>query len=804
MMRTKLFILCGVAIMPLAAYAQFDFGGGSTSAPQSSGTAWSSFKLNTSKRVSLNFRNASADSIIQFYQQQSGVTIVKDPALTDRLSITSAKAVSLNEAFQILSTTLSLKGYNLEKEGNLLVIKKRQERGRDEGRNNNGMPGGFDITQFLQGQQQQSTELRVYPIKFANASQLARVLNDIFAQSGGGGFQFPGGGMIQFGGQGGRGGRGGFNPAMMQMGRNNQQSGIRASADDFSNSVVVNAPRDRHREVKEIIDQLDKVTEAPQQSKTYKLEFASATDAQQVIQNVLNANAPRGRGGANAQQSSNPFTQMRQAFGGGAAGAGTVVADARTNSLVVTATDENQAIVEQVIKEIDTEVKVEAGTFVFPLSNARADDVATLLQSAFGNRQGSGGGNRNNFGGTGNRNQNRNNQNRNNNNNAFGGARLGGDVNNPDIIAQNNSLPIELEDPNAEGGLLATNVAVAQFGGGFFGGQQNRNQNTGVQGRNAQGQLTNVQDPTGQVTIIPDVNTNSVIVVTTPDNADLVRQILGQLDKIPEQVMIETMIVEASLDSSSKLGVQWDFNSSKSGTNHDVGTTFPDAANTVREGLRYTLAGTSWNVVLDALKKDDKFSILSTPRIFTSNNTQAEINISQRVPYVTSSREDVNGNFTFNYAFEDVGIVLNVTPRITSNGYVTMDVTQTANDLQGYTSFNAPIINQRQADTTVSVKDGETIVLGGIIRNSVTSSVRKVPLLGDIPILGELFKSTSKTNNKTELLVFLTPRIVRDDADAKLLRERNTKELSKDSQKQIGNKVPPPATGGANSNGGNK
>jgi len=793
--------------MPLAGYAQFDFGGGSSTPPQSSsGTPWTSFRLNAAKRVTLNFRNASADSIISFYQQQSGVTIVKDPALVDRLTITSAKAVSLNEAFQILSTTLSLKGYSMEKEGTLLVIKKRQERGRDDRNNNN--QGGMDIGAMMQAMSQQnpSTELRVYPIKFANASQLARVLNDIFANSGGGG-GFPG--MIQFGGGGGGNnrGRGGFNP--MQFGRfggNNNQPQIRASADDFSNSVVINAPRDRHREVKEIIDQLDQVTEAPQNSKTYKLEYANAVDAQTVIQNVLNANAPRGRGGANAQQSSNPFSQFRQAFGGSAAGAGTVVADSRTNSLVVTATEDNQKIVEQVIAEIDTEVKVEAGTFVFPLNNARADDVASLLQSAFGNRQG-GGGNRNQFGGGNfNRNQNNNNRNRNrnNNNNAFGGARLGGDVNNPDIIAQNNALPIDLADPNAEEGPLATNVAVAQFGGGFFGNTQNRQQNTGVQGRNAQGQLTNVQDPTGQVTIIPDVNTNSVIVVTTPDNADLVRQILGQLDKIPEQVMIETMIVEASLDSSSKLGVQWDFNSTKDGVTNDVGTTFPDAANTVREGLRYTLTGGNWNVVLDALKKDDKFSILSTPRIFTSNNTEAQINISQRVPYVTSSREDVNGNFTFNYAFEDVGIVLTVTPRITANGYVTMDVTQTANDLQGYTSFNAPIINQRQADTTVSVKDGETIVLGGIIRNSVTSSVRKVPLLGDIPILGELFKSTSKTNNKTELLVFLTPRVVRDDADAKLLRERNTKELSKDSQKQIGNKVPPPATGGANSTGGSK
>jgi general secretion pathway protein D len=114
-----------------------------------------------------------------------------------------------------------------------------------------------------------------------------------------------------------------------------------------------------------------------------------------------------------------------------------------------------------------------------------------------------------------------------------------------------------------------------------------------------------------------------------------------------------------------------------------------------------------------------------------------------------------------------------------------MVVSQTANDLQGYTDFNAPIINQRQADTTVSVKDSETIVLGGIIRSTVTSNVRKVPLLGDIPLLGELFRSTTKGKQKTELIVFLTPRVVKDADDARLLRDRVKGQLSPGQQKQI-------------------
>jgi general secretion pathway protein D len=132
-----------------------------------------------------------------------------------------------------------------------------------------------------------------------------------------------------------------------------------------------------------------------------------------------------------------------------------------------------------------------------------------------------------------------------------------------------------------------------------------------------------------------------------------------------------------------------------------------------------------------------------------------------------------------------------VTPHITANGYVTLDVDQTANDLQGFTSFNAPIVNQREANTTVSVKNGETIILGGIIRRNVTSTVKKIPILGDIPLLGQLFRSTTKDDTRTELMVFLTPRVVKNPDDARALRDDTTKKMTPDSQKTLKNAIPP-------------
>lgn len=773
-----------LAVLAIASVSAFSFSQGGSFGPFGTGggsstparAAWDEFKL-PSKKVKLDFRNSSPDMVLSFFTKASGVTIVKDPTLTQPLSMTTPNAVPLKQAFEILNATLSVRNFELKKEGNLLVIRARP---RNE-RGGQGRQPQFDIGEMMRNMQpqQQQNDLKVYPIKFAAASSVARVINEVFMNqqmNQGGGFPM----MFNMGG--GRGG--GRNPFQNLFGQGQQGMMVRASADDFSNSVIVNAPRDQHQEVQDFIKQIDKETDQPMKAQVYKLNYATATDLQQTIINLLVSNQPKGRGASSTNQN---IDQRFNFFGGGgqnqAQQRALVSADLRTNSLIVTTTEENQKLVAEVVKDLDTEVKAETSTFVFPLDNARADDIASLLQSTFGNRNGRGGttGGLNRNRGTTNQ-QNRNNQNRNNNNNRqFGG--LNGEF-----------LPIDLQDADAESGELETLVAAQ---GGFFnlggfqgGGNQNNNQNrTNTQMvRNAQGQLVPSNDPTNQVTVIPDPNTNSIIVVTSPEYADIIRQILGQLDKIPEQVMIETIIVEATLDASDKLGVDWQFTQEKAfGNTGTTGTaeSVTGAESLISQGFRYTLTGGNLNAFIGALKTDQKFQVLSTPRIFTSNNVQAEINISQRVPFVTSQRTDVNGNLTYTYDFEDVGIVLTVTPRITSNGYVTMDVSQTANDLQGFTTFNAPIVNQRQADTTVAVKDGDTIILGGIIRNTVNSTVRKIPLLGDIPILGNLFKSTEKTKAKTELLVFLTPRVVRNPDEAAALRKSEQEKLSKESQKEL-------------------
>lgn len=777
----KLALALTLATLPLAASAQqFDFGGGATS-----DKPWESFKLNAKARVKLNLSDATADAVLSFYQKTSGITIIKDPALNGKLPVTSAKAVSLTEAFEILSAALSVRNYQITKEGNLLIVKQKGQMG-------GGMPQmPFPTTGADGGGMTDRSVLRVYPIQYANASALSKVIADVF-QSATNNTGFPGMMMGGPGGQaGGFGGRGGgrFGNRGNQPGGftgfggfgQTSQYNVRSSSDDFSNSLIINATEKDQGQVREIIRQLDKPADQPQQSKVYRLQYASSDDLLTVVQNVLTANVPRGKGGATSSQTSGPGAFFN-AIRGSVAGSGQVVSDTRSNSLVVTATTENLEIVDKVIKDLDREVESQSTTFVFPLNNARADQVSLLVQQAFGQRQGV--------------NNNVNTNNRNNQNT----GRVGGNNSNQSptmgstarsSLSGSNAasatemamLPIDLQDPNATSGDLATQVGVAQGFGGMFGGQQSRSsssKSTVSTARDGSGKMVNIRDLTGQVTAIADINTNSIIVVTNPENAAIIKSILEQLDKIPEQVMIETIIVEASLDKTDKLGVEWSYNGKSQGTTSTGKTDFSlGNASPALTGLRYTMGAKEIGVFVNALQTDTKYQILSTPRIFTSNNAAAEINISQSIPYVVSSTyNSANNTYNYNYSFKDVGIVLTVTPRITSNGYVTMDVTQTANDLQGYTTFNAPIVNQRQADTTVSVRDGDTVILGGIIRNTVTSTTNKLPLLGDIPILGNLFRSSTKENQRTELLVLLTPHVVRDAEDARKLDKEEEGKLT--------------------------
>jgi general secretion pathway protein D len=217
--------------------------------------------------------------------------------------------------------------------------------------------------------------------------------------------------------------------------------------------------------------------------------------------------------------------------------------------------------------------------------------------------------------------------------------------------------------------------------------------------------------------------------------------------------------------------------------------------NSISPAGRYSIVGNSFSAILQSLATDNRFNILSTPRIFTANNREAQINISQRIPYVTGTVVTTTGATQTNVDYIDVGIILDVVPRITSNGLITIDVSPTANDFQGFTDVDAPLVAQRSTQTTVVVQDGQTVIIGGLIRDTVTKNRNKVPILGDIPIIGSLFRSKDTQRQKTELMVFLTPHVVRTSDEISDLTERQKNQLQYTPPFQLSRPAPaPPVT----------
>jgi general secretion pathway protein D len=285
----------------------------------------------------------------------------------------------------------------------------------------------------------------------------------------------------------------------------------------------------------------------------------------------------------------------------------------------------------------------------------------------------------------------------------------------------------------------------------------------------------------GEIQANVETETNAVIVATAPVNFPAIEQLVKKLDVFPLQAMIEAIIVDVTLDDTTTMGAE-------------IGT--PDASTSTTEGIRihgqsddkYAIAHSLLGLATDAstkgftyrllneketfsilgfiLKTREKSKVLSTPKVLASNNQESQITVGQEIPIIESSVTDVVNNITtVNFKYEDVGLQLKVTPRISRDNYVNMKIHAEFKDLSPKTLFDASIINKREADATVIVPDGYTVVLGGLMRDNDAVVEDKVPLLGDIPLLGHLFKKTRDTTVKSELLIFLTPRVIRDKSD---------------------------------------
>ena len=288
------------------------------------------------------------------------------------------------------------------------------------------------------------------------------------------------------------------------------------------------------------------------------------------------------------------------------------------------------------------------------------------------------------------------------------------------------------------------------------------------------------------VNIQADESTNALIITAPPSTLSSLQSVVRQLDIRRAQVLVESVIAEVQANANNELGIEWIVDSTPGG-NGPVGVSnFGNIAGvasavatknlpTLPIGLtmgigRFNSGNINFAAIVHALKGDASTNILSTPSIITLDNEEAEIVVGQEVPFVTGSFTSTGSSTSPTNPFQtinrkNVGLTLKVTPQINEGNAINLAIDQSIDSLSA-SALNAVdlVTNKRSIKTSILVEDGQMIVLGGLIKDDLKDTTQKVPLLGDIPVLGWLFTSKSTTKEKTNLMVFLRPTIIRDSA----------------------------------------
>lgn len=315
------------------------------------------------------------------------------------------------------------------------------------------------------------------------------------------------------------------------------------------------------------------------------------------------------------------------------------------------------------------------------------------------------------------------------------------------------------------------------------------------------------------ISVTPDKSTNSLIIIATPKNYLEIVRVIKTLDKKKRQVYVEAMIVEASVDKLKDLGAKW-----RGGIRHNqepvaiggFGTLDSSTLYNIVNGLSGFTAGGMGNfmeVPITTINSDGTFStsnlsipgfaalfslsyfegsinVLSTPQILTSDNEEAEIIVGENVPFISKRERDITTTNTVLSSIErkDVGITLRIKPQIAEGNHLKLELYQEISSLkdssENIITSVGPSTSKRSTKTTVVVKDAQTVVIGGLMEEKEEESIAKLPFFGDIPVLGWLFKNKSKTKTKTNLLVFLTPHIVKDSDQLTKITDKKYKEFA--------------------------
>ena len=272
-------------------------------------------------------------------------------------------------------------------------------------------------------------------------------------------------------------------------------------------------------------------------------------------------------------------------------------------------------------------------------------------------------------------------------------------------------------------------------------------------------------DRNAGIGIVADEKNNMLVITATAGEFKRMRQILSQIDVTPAQVQLEATIAEVTLTDQLKMGLRWYFETKHSGfklTDSVAGTVAP-----VFPGFSYFLNATNVKVAFQALSQITNVNIVSSPTLMVLDNHKAVLQVGDEVPVATQSAVGVlapGAPIVNAISFRNTGIILNITPRVSDQGRVLLDIEQEVSDVvpTKSSSIDSPTIQQRRVRTVVAVGDGDTILLAGLIQDRATRGRDQVPMIGEVPVIGNLFKTKADDIQRTELLISITPRVIKD------------------------------------------
>ncbi len=636
--------------------------------------------------MTLNFRDADLDVVLDAITQTIGLNYVLAPEI--RRKVTIQGRVPRRELFDLLLAMLEVHGLTAIRSGNLYKIV------RIAPPQSQGVP-------VVVGPEPDSTRrpeeivTQIIHLSYSSAAEVARVLQPMISREG-----------------------------TMAVHRE-------------PNMIVITDSVDKLRRYLSVIRMLD-VPLAQEQFRIFPLRFADASTLAPLVAQLVGASpgAPsRSVPGTPARGGDLPDSGTPGPGAGAPTGArelpsggSVILADSRTNALLVAAPPAVLERIQALVARLDTETPPARGVFLYRLEHLRAKEVAGTLTALFRRRSG------------------------------------------PEAAGPGAARPGPVPPPPPE---LAPGGPPSPPGAPSEGERE--------------------ELVAAEIRIVPDEATNTLLITATPQTWATLQPILQRLDRMPRRVLIEILVAEFMLDDNTSLGIEWALRSDRGIRIGGERLSVSGGLDTGQPGIQpipptffFVLQNKDILVLLQAFTRANRVNILSSPHVLTSENKKAQIHVGRSVPILTTQQQPTTGIapqaqpasvITTTVDYRDTGIILTVTPRVSDDRFVALDVRQEVSDAVENTisGTQSPIFTKRVAETSVVVGEHETLVLGGLIEERKVQGREGIPGLSRIPILGYLFGTTTEAVRKTELMILVTPRIVLDPAESQSLYEEFTR-----------------------------